>query len=455
MGSVGHFVIAQGTKILPRPLMKLESVDESLLDFGLGSRIFPSIGDFYSQNKLQIVQLVEESSFVVPSLLASAHNAFRIFDSADILENRSKIHRFVAELLPVYEHGIRRVFICSNSLSSHLFCAVSRGYFTTMDMFLEKTIDVGESTTQGGPNALITDLGNPFSQLLFDLFTHPAGKRPRDRLSHGEADVSSISLQFVDRFFGSFIALCLHFHPRRQEANFWSALPPAFEHCYTFCFERYVSSFHPRSMLQKSLGKLPATLLRMQQVVDLFPPRPSNPEEEDENQSYRRNEYPDSLATFQQHIEALVSLGYSDGLALDAPYRRDSPFTDSAELITVNALSTIAKSFFSAAEAFVSKKEEFDRILSSDKVPVRQRAAFSKFLGAIETLQLGLKCVGLTLALIESKGRKRAMIYQLKILNRLISTFERYVRSFSENNWGGAVEQIVEIVKFLVPLSKG
>lgn len=215
------------------------------------------------------------------------------------------------------------------------------------------------------------ELGNPFCQLLFDVFTHPAGRRLRDRLSHGEADPATVTIPYLDRILGCFVSLSIRHHPSRDD--FLSRCPPAIRRCYAFCFDDYVSCFHPRTLIQRSFLQLSTTIFRTQSVLDRFPPRPVNPEDENETVRYRRTEKPESIQFF---LETVSSLGPTEDILTcsnDALHRRQSPFTPNAELISLNSLSTIIKLFQEGADSFCEKISELERIQSEEKAPVRQK----------------------------------------------------------------------------------
>lgn len=80
------------------------------------------------------------------------------------------------------------------------------------------------------------------------------------------------------------------------------------------------------------------------------------------------------------------------------------------------------------------------------------QAAFSKLLGYVEPLQLGQKAVGLILSLIEQRGRSKKMEYPVKALAKITSSYERYLKAFSENKWPDALDQISDVCKGLLQL---
>lgn len=356
------------------------------------------------------------------------------------------IHRAAVVLLPIFEHCLRRLFVCTNTLPCRMLCAVSRGYFTTLDTFLEENIDADSAVSR--PNLLVSELGNPFFQLLFDLFVHPAGKRVRDRLSHGEADVQTVPLLFLDRLIGAIVALCHRYHPSFGAVGFDKTVSPQVLRCAEFCFSDYIGCFHPQSLLQKALGAASQTVAKLEAAIARFPPRPTSSEDENPDVHYRRVDFPEATSSLRA---ALATLEGEDPPVLLS--RRTSPFTTPGELVSFTGMTSLVKSYFGSCEMFFVKIESFLALAESPKAPVRQKAAFSKFLGAMETIQLALICAAKILVSLAQGWRQSRPRYAQKLLNLANSSFERYERGFSENNWASSVQQAAEMVKYLLQLS--
>jgi len=73
-------------------------------------------------------------------------------------------------------------------------------------------IEVDLPEFDGRPNLLLDELGPTFVNALLDFFIHPFGLRPRDRISHGEADPTLVPRIIVDRLFSLYLALCIHYN---------------------------------------------------------------------------------------------------------------------------------------------------------------------------------------------------------------------------------------------------
>jgi hypothetical protein len=93
-----------------------------------------------------------------------------------------------------FEHALRRLFIDANDLPQQMMYCSSSVYYTTLDMFMAKALQVSDkemhqtdhhdrtptSTTHN--NRMIDRLGESLLDVMHDLFVYVAGPRVRDRV---------------------------------------------------------------------------------------------------------------------------------------------------------------------------------------------------------------------------------------------------------------------------------
>jgi hypothetical protein len=112
----------------------------------------------------------------------------------------------ILSLLPQIEFLLRKLYIIENRLDFKFnLSAQEKFFYLTMDeimlefilpvnseskILLKKLVDNEPATTSGIKNRLPLKLGNEFMILLNDLFMYNDGPRIRDRLSHGEYELT-------------------------------------------------------------------------------------------------------------------------------------------------------------------------------------------------------------------------------------------------------------------------
>ncbi|EGG15023.1 hypothetical protein DFA_09845 [Cavenderia fasciculata] len=181
---------------------------------------------FKDYNKFELKEIfnrLKESKFIINGREELWKIGFNYYD----------LDRYysLVTLLPQLEHSIRCLFVETNGLSDQFLVADYKSYYTTLDIFmseqlslsneqLQKTIIIDqkdnttssvyykydnpkfkdnsnneklESEKQDIDNQLIKTLGDEIIASLLDLFIYPDGPRIRDKLSHGEVDIKSIS----------------------------------------------------------------------------------------------------------------------------------------------------------------------------------------------------------------------------------------------------------------------
>lgn len=238
--------------------MTLHSLPQNY-DFGCGPYVLP---DRLHENQVQEIEtIINRSFFPVNSFdnkssprISVVIQAFRLFtkalnhqDKTNVLENN--FYNSLCLLLPQLEHGLRMIYVAINELDHKFGCAVSKIHYTTLDHFLSETLE-NEVLSQPRKNELPQEVGYHVVECLLDLFTHVAGPRIRDRMSHGEcsSDIqTSVNRLIADRVFGIFLYLCIKYNTESQVSLSTQGIAAHVTHY----FENYTSCFHPKVVVYK------------------------------------------------------------------------------------------------------------------------------------------------------------------------------------------------------------
>ncbi|XP_059257451.1 endoplasmic reticulum membrane-associated RNA degradation protein isoform X5 [Mustela nigripes] len=156
-------------------------------------------------------------------------------------------HRFAdcaMLLLTQLEAGLRSVFATVNQCPRRLLTAESTALYTTFDEILAKDLNDGKI------NQLPLFLGEPAMEFLWDFLNHQEGPRIRDRLSHGEINLSEFPKEVANQLLAFSGVLLLRFVDEdlsaafKEEAAIGSLAALA---------DGYSAHFHPVSQLKKQV----------------------------------------------------------------------------------------------------------------------------------------------------------------------------------------------------------
>ncbi|XP_068926577.1 endoplasmic reticulum membrane-associated RNA degradation protein isoform X3 [Petaurus breviceps papuanus] len=196
--------------------------------------IFPDIND---EVLLIAEELVKKSTFVLKVMIP--------FWEAIVMKFRS--HRYgdcLMLLLTQLETGLRKVFTTVNKCPKRLLTAESTTFYTTFDEILAKQLSDDEI------NHLPLFLGEPAMEFLWDFLNHQEGPRVRDRLSHGEINLTDFPKEVTNQLLAFSIVLLLRFvgedvlSVSKENASIKTLIS---------CANRYCSQFHPVSQLKKKI----------------------------------------------------------------------------------------------------------------------------------------------------------------------------------------------------------
>lgn len=96
--------------------------------------------------------------------------------------------------LPQFEHLLRRIFSKINDCSDRTMTAIEKEKYTTLDDIFAPVI----GKTNEKPNKMYEFLGVPAIELYEDVFSHLAGPRVRDKISHGEKYLENIPFNLIN-----------------------------------------------------------------------------------------------------------------------------------------------------------------------------------------------------------------------------------------------------------------
>ncbi|XP_075531877.1 endoplasmic reticulum membrane-associated RNA degradation protein-like isoform X3 [Dermacentor variabilis] len=137
--------------------------------------------DFSRDNFLSIL---ESSPLVLPGQMS-------YWQACMNLLSRTLYAECLTLALPQLECVLRVLYTKVNDCSHRLLTAEMSTLYTTMDEVLAKDME------SGLPNAVRVALGDPRFEMFLDIFSYLEGPRLRDKVSHGEVDLSTVSKGLV------------------------------------------------------------------------------------------------------------------------------------------------------------------------------------------------------------------------------------------------------------------
>ncbi|XP_049274747.1 endoplasmic reticulum membrane-associated RNA degradation protein isoform X1 [Rhipicephalus sanguineus] len=135
-------------------------------------------GVHFSQE--QFLSVLESSSLVLPGRMAYWRTCMDLLSKGLYAE-------CLTLALPQLECVLRVLYTKVNECSHRLLTAEMSTLYTTMDEVLAKEMESGST------NALRIALGDPHFEMLLDVFSYLEGPRLRDKISHGEVNLRTVS----------------------------------------------------------------------------------------------------------------------------------------------------------------------------------------------------------------------------------------------------------------------
>ncbi|KAM9316724.1 endoplasmic reticulum membrane-associated RNA degradation protein [Gastrophryne carolinensis] len=418
-----------GTLLIHRPYLVYHNQEEITVFPDLGATVL-SVSE----------KLVEKSKFVLANMVLFWKEAIAAF-----IQGRYADCAIV--LLPQLEAGLRLLFTTVNNCPHRMLTAESNILYTTFDEILAKQLD------DASDNNLPTELGEPAMEFLWDMLSHQEGPRVRDRLGHGEIQLSKFPRQTATDLLGFSIALLYKYYEDNKVEEEVAVLYPFVE-----AVESYKSKFHPIALLQKQLIQCLESLQEWSRL-------PSVCCSLNKKGSYEMTEEGKEFMSQIMHIisvlqhQAMIDFIDDD---LDKWLHTDRWFTCMTdicrkkiptlychqwvmEVVSILRKCTAQCQAVSTNVIFASKlkyQQWQEKTLRS-----RQRENYLRMQSSINTISLGLRLV-LTLIIvnvsnIHSVPRKTSKEYQkyLKYLKSILQYAENasVYTNLDNNRWDGAV----------------
>ncbi|CAN7995413.1 unnamed protein product [Ixodes hexagonus] len=186
------------------------------------------------------LMLLEASPLVLPGRMPFWHTCVRLY-------NESRYDKSLILALPQVECILRVLFTVANNCPQRLLTAEMSTLYTTLDEVLAEFID------NGSRNALRKALGDSHFEIYLDLFAYLEGPRLRDRISHGEADLSTVHESLLLHLFGTVAATCAISICENHELQRTLSLQDNAAEPFRSIAVSYCSQFHPIQLLKKKV----------------------------------------------------------------------------------------------------------------------------------------------------------------------------------------------------------
>lgn len=485
----------------PRPLKDLSLIGPEAYDFGMGpSSILAEDGkDENMKNRIfgDISAVLNTSEFILPFRADTLLRALEYFFRGD--SDAYNYYFCLVLLLPALEHCLRAIWVSSNELPSPLLCADSFRYYTVLDMFLETRVvleemsvealsahssetvasDIlpkfGSNTEHPGapksdnasntPNRLIEIFGDRVLTALNDTFLYPAGPRPRDRISHGDVDPTTVTRCAAARCLEMTVYLALR---HRGPSEVPSTLKPCIEY-----YDNFKSCWHPQSLLQRQLASTICN--KFSKWIETILPistnsNVSNDDEEEEQITIRGENYENDVTYVLEIAERIRSRrnvsgcgpyeGILNYVTLESLYSefegvRVPPHTRELQFFDTLNASSLATTGCDGArrlcfeldtiiELWVSKFLEQRAKVESGEATTRLQASFHKHLGV---LNLGTCFIAALLLLFNLQ--LSILLLNIPLIRKLSNAIAKVKAKVELNAWDELASVIAETIQIV------
>ncbi|XP_019853268.1 PREDICTED: endoplasmic reticulum membrane-associated RNA degradation protein-like isoform X2 [Amphimedon queenslandica] len=204
--------------------------------------------EYSSSDIEEVVSIFEDSYFILPSILPILKSAVNLY------KNRRYGH-CLCLLLPALEHSLRRLYACCNGCHERILTAESATLYTTFDEILSPVLNDGIT-----PNALADEIGISNMEMLMDILMYPEGPKLRDRISHGEVDLFTMSHALAGHVLSMCLSCsllyCVNYHIKKD-----SIIDKVSSNGM-----KYVSLYHPSSLLHREMVSLVEELEKWKEI---------------------------------------------------------------------------------------------------------------------------------------------------------------------------------------------
>lgn len=182
----------------------------------------------------QFLSILESSSLVLPGRMAYWQTCI------DLL-NKGMYAECLTLALTQLECVLRVLYTNVNDCSHRLLTAEMSVLYTTMDEIFAKEME------SGSPNALRAALGDSHFEMFLDIFSYLEGPRLRDKVSHGEVDLRTVSQGLVHHILHLTALTC------SSERLMVADIQSDYEAVLRKVSKRYRAHFHPTQLLWKKV----------------------------------------------------------------------------------------------------------------------------------------------------------------------------------------------------------
>ncbi|XP_077493297.1 endoplasmic reticulum membrane-associated RNA degradation protein-like isoform X3 [Amblyomma americanum] len=182
-------------------------------------------------NEDRFLSALEGSSFVLPGRMQYW------LTCVDLLK-RASYAKCLMLALPQLECMLRVLYTKVNNCSHRLLTAEMVTFYTTLDEILAKEMEPGLQ------NAVRSTLGDPHFEMFLDIFSYLEGPRLRDKISHGEVNLETVTERLVHHIFHLAALTCSIELPGDANENSYITVLRKVSN-------NYRAHFHPSQLLRR------------------------------------------------------------------------------------------------------------------------------------------------------------------------------------------------------------
>lgn len=298
-----------------------------------------------------------------------------------------------------------------------------------------------QNTEDGKPNKLISILGEPLLELLFDLLALPEGPRVRDKIGHGELDMNLDTLEGEQCQEGALanllMAVCLILVQKSRSYSY--------SRLFLLFFNEYKPLYHPSSKIKANIIQIVRDLGRLEcekfnGIINIDTPEIESKENH-----------------FGKHDNFKMNEDQDEFINLIESHRPQTLFRPREEYELLQILTRLTENILLAIARSQENMEEKFSLLMKKELRSRQRKTLQRALKVLPELKFMFSqlCCKIFLLLenivILSSGNDFQTL--IGILKKILKSCENIASNVSlqKNRWEEAV-QIVASVNDNLPI---
>ena len=385
------------------------------------------------------VDLLRCSYFSIPGRLEMWSKILTEFDEQEY-------YIFLVLLMPQLEHCLRRLYVVLNQLPCELLTAESTVHYTTLDLFLNKSLPDGRE------NEVVKRIGAGVLNALFDTLVHTHGPRVRDRISHGECGMGGIELALAQRMLCIAMDLAIVFLPAHFDTN--QIILNGEDCLLKNYFREYCSCFHPKTLFQLALLKCEK---QNKKLGSMFASLRSRSSQTDSDFEVCMRIRPTTIELENKCNRLCEHFKPTTGTA-DTPSA--TIFFTHAEVRSVNMLRKIVHNLSLSLSVLCCKLRTLSEAVWNEQASRRQLFSFAGLTDAcpcfsafFKTMMVALKQY-YTVMVQHFKQNDAAMSHQfylsqLQALQKILTLVQRQGKEIQKHNWKEATRYGEELIHFI------